>query len=86
MLRPGNELYLVTHFSLIDFVFSKGSCDKNKIKRHISSHKEAVPFTTNCKYQALVYFQVKFLGFFCIQEINISILVPAIMTQNTADT
>lgn len=72
MLRPGNELYLVTHFSLIDFLFSKGSCDKNKIKRHISSHKEAVPFTTNCKYQ--VYFQVRFLFFFCIQQINISIL------------
>lgn len=28
-----------------------GFCDKNKIKRYISSYKEAIFFTINCKYK-----------------------------------
>lgn len=42
------------YFTKLNMVFVLnyiGSCDKNKIKRHISSYKEAIPFTTNCKYK-----------------------------------
>lgn len=59
------------YFTKLNMIFVLnyiGSCDKNKIKRHISSHKEAIPFTTNCKYKD------KMFGFI----INLSNYIPVI--------